>query len=1010
MRRHSADTCSPSSGDRRTRRISSTCQEDGRKTFGHNTLESLPHADHYRNIIGPDGKLKQRPTLIELHEQRFQVRWNKICRRDNISGETGKLFSAEESKPLSRSSTKFGWIKGVLVRCVLNIFGVMLFLRLSWVVGQAGIGLASVIVLLASTVTTLTALSMSAICTNGEVRGGGAYYMISRSLGPEFGGAIGIIFSIANAVAAAMYIVGFAETVVVILKNNNCLMVDMVNDVRIIGVITAFLILTIALAGLSWEARAQLILLVILMIAILDCMIGTFIPPSEEDKEKGFVGYNVQTFVDNFTPDFRDGHSFFSVFGIFFPAATGILAGANISGDLKAPIPKGTLLAILITTIVYLMLCWMVGATNVRDALGPLANASSGLDFNESLTTFLMTTTLNICGLHTLVSVLNCLPVMQLISMFGPITIAGIVSATLSSALASLVSAPRVFQAVCKDQIFPYIHFFGKGYGKNDDPRRSYGLAFVIGIACICIGELNAIAPLISNFFLMSYALINYSCVDASLAKSPGWRPAFKFYSMWLSLLGALLCVAVMFIINWSTALITIVLVAILYFYVHYRKPDINWGSSGQAHAYRNALQHTQKLMQVLEHVKNFRPQVLALTSFPSERPALVDFCTSMTKNISLMVCGHVIIGDPSQKLKDAQLLTKLAHMYLTRKRSKSFYTAICAPSLRLGVQSLLQSVGVGKLRPNTLIMGFKSDWLTSDVKEVEDFCNIIHDAFDLKHSVGVLRLAEGLQLKTVPQQPSQKQQKQRHRKGKTSTTRHQQQHQLQLLQLLQQLQPPVTTEPCSSSQLRADRNLIKKVTETAGLSRFSHKQKGFIDVWWLFDDGGMTLLMPHLMTTKKLWSHCKLRIYMAGTKKEALDHDQRHLASLLHKFRIKYSSMHVVMDIGKRPSAGKMEMFMDMLNDWRLKEGETTEEFPWKITDSELSTFRNKTYRQLRLRELLEEHSHDATFIAMTLPMPKKGLCSTGLYMAWLDVLSRSMPPMLLIRGNQENVLTFYS
>ena len=118
---------------------------------------------------------------------------------------------------------KFGWIKGVLVRCILNIFGVIIFMRISWVVGQAGIGLATVIVLVSSVITVITALSTSAICTNGDVKGGGAYFMISRSLGPEFGGAIGIVFAFANAAGAAMHVIGFAEALTALLKVSICL-------------------------------------------------------------------------------------------------------------------------------------------------------------------------------------------------------------------------------------------------------------------------------------------------------------------------------------------------------------------------------------------------------------------------------------------------------------------------------------------------------------------------------------------------------------------------------------------------------------------------------------------------------------------------------------------------------------------------------------------------------------------------------------------------------------------
>ena len=166
---------------------------------------------------------------------------------------------------------------------------------------------------------------------------------------------------------------------------------------------------------------------------------------------------------------------------------------------------------------------------------------------------------------------------MEKISAWGPIVTGGIFAATLSSALASFVGAPKTFQAVCKDNLFPGISFFGKGIGPGDEPRRAYILSFVIAAGFIAIGELNVIAPVISNFFLMSYALINYAVFAASLGRSPGWRPSFKYYNMWVSLVGALMCIAIMFLINWWAALLTIVIVIALYKYVDYKKPDVSF-------------------------------------------------------------------------------------------------------------------------------------------------------------------------------------------------------------------------------------------------------------------------------------------------------------------------------------------------------------------------------------------------------------------------------------------------
>ncbi|PNI75011.1 SLC12A1 isoform 7 [Pan troglodytes] len=320
------------------------------QTFGHNTMDAVPKIEYYRNTGSISGPKVNRPSLLEIHEQLAKnvavtpSSADRVANGDGIPGDE----QAENKEDDQAGVVKFGWVKGVLVRCMLNIWGVMLFIRLSWIVGEAGIGLGVLIILLSTMVTSITGLSTSAIATNGFVRGGGAYYLISRSLGPEFGGSIGLIFAFANAVAVAMYVVGFAETVVDLLKESDSMMVDPTNDIRIIGSITVVILLGISVAGMEWEAKAQVILLVILLIAIANFFIGTVIPSNNEKKSRGFFNYQASIFAENFGPCFTKGEGFFSVFAIFFPAATGILAGANISGDLEAlrkqgasPLPQG---------------------------------------------------------------------------------------------------------------------------------------------------------------------------------------------------------------------------------------------------------------------------------------------------------------------------------------------------------------------------------------------------------------------------------------------------------------------------------------------------------------------------------------------------------------------------------------------------------------------------------------------------------------------------------------------
>ncbi|KAI8478262.1 hypothetical protein Bbelb_440010, partial [Branchiostoma belcheri] len=1191
------------------------------RTFGHNTIDAIPLMDYYRNssqyLEGED--VKRRPTLVELHEGKTETKSHK--RGDSLLLDIQSPSSVEEEtgaqKPAGPAAIKFGWIKGVLVRCLLNIWGVMLFIRLSWVVGQAGIGYSSIIILLSAVVTTVTTLSMSAICTNGEVKGGGAYYLISRSLGPEFGGAIGLIFSLANAVAVAMYVVGFAETVRDLLKDNNALMTDETNDIRIVGCITIVLLLGITMLGMEWEAKAQLGLLVILVVAILNYFIGAFIPATRVKMSKGFLNYQGEIFAENWVPDFREGESFFSVFSVFFPAATGILAGANISGDLTDPstaIPKGTLLAILISTIVYLGAAWSAGACVIRDASGNgtvisllygdvIGNGTAPANFTGPPSVRQLIDGISVCpegGCYY--GLLNNKQVMEMVSGFGPIVTAGIFAATLSSALASLVSAPKVFQAVCKDKLFPGIHIFAKGVGQSDEPRRGYLLAFVIAVGFILIAELNAIAPLISNFFLMAYALINYACFASSLASSPGWRPSFKYYNMWVALVGSLVCLAIMFVINWYMALITLGVICAIYVYLNYQKPDVNWGSSAQAQMYTDALKATLKLGSVGDHIKTYRPQLLVLTGAPHHRPPLVDLGSHITKEVGLMVCGQVILGDLTQA-NIRKCTSQKENKWMQKRKVKGFTSVVCSPNLRTGVQSMLQLTGMGKMRPNSILMGYKHNWRSCTYEEIDDYVGVIHDAFDMNYGVCVLRMKGGLDISTIETKKAEKKPTTlelpntngptegntvsstpdsvqltiaseaffpppRHGTGAilpptflittpshtnlsgtdsttanslpvspplacclalTATSRTsfwssgaaafsgsspmfqpQDFYKVSPMSVgsaafsgspsasILLTEPPLPSPVCNGSAVviidtcsspdnstqdlpREDSkagsmassaqssphdsptlphrtpaeipehelettplaasvenmaqdsgdeggegddhhlcihkgdeaNILKDVDmskfKTANI--FQNKQKkGTIDVWWLFDDGGLTLLVPHLLSLKSQWKHCKLRVFTGG-KKSRIDHDRRMMAALLSKFRIDVHDVYVLGDMNYKPREISKSEFENLIDPWRLKEHQfesdegrrLREQYPEKISDDEYETVRDRVNRHLRLRELLQEHSKDASLIVITLPMPRRGVVSTVMYMAWLEILSKDLPPVLMMRGNQQ-------
>ncbi|XP_075932188.1 solute carrier family 12 member 3 [Anarhichas minor] len=972
---------------------------------GYETLDAPPHYDFYANTEVFGRQRRFRPSLYQLHanpevDSRPPLYEETTAEqtRGEDSSEEGEEEQEEQKEP-PPEPPRFGWVQGVMIRCMLNIWGVILYLRLPWITAQAGIGLTWVIILLSSCITGITGLSTSAIATNGKVKGGGTYFLISRSLGPELGGSIGLIFAFANAVAVAMHTVGFAETVTDLMYENGAVMVDRINDIRIVGIITVTCLLGISLAGMTWESKAQVLFFLVIMVSFVSYVVGTITPASPQKQAKGFFSYRADIFAANFVPGWRGPEgSFFGMFSIFFPSATGILAGANISGDLKNPtvaIPKGTLTAIFWTTISYLIISATIGSCVLRDASGLLNDTLSpsssrqdcvglacqyGWDFTECIN--------NTCTY----GISNYYQSMSLVSAFAPLITAGIFGATLSSALACLVSAPKVFQCLCKDKLYPLIGIFGKGYGKNDEPLRGYLLTYIIAACFILIAELNTIAPIISNFFLCSYSLINFSCFHASITNSPGWRPSFRFYSKWLSLLGAVVCVVIMFLLTWWAALIAFGVVFLLLGYTLYKKPAVNWGSSVQASSYNIALSQCVGLNHVEDHVKNYRPQCLVLTGPPSSRPALVDLVTCFTKDLSLMICGNVVTAGSSQSA--VEKASSDSHVtWLNQRRVKSFYRGVVATELRSGVNMLLQGAGLGRIKPNVLLMGFKKGCCSETPQAAHNYIGILHDAFDLQYGVCILRLKEALDVSRSSQSD--------------------------VNPGLDGREESINTVSAPSRLQTTNTSSVPVEAEPQHSTVFQKKQgKKTIDVYWLSDDGGLTLLLPYLLTRRKRWARCKVRVFVGGDA-DKREEQREEVLALIKKFRLGFHDVEVLPDIYQNPQPASVHLFENMVGRFRLDTNPKQDsdsgppgqqEEQWMITDQDLERNKAKSLRQIRLNEVLQDYSREAALIVITMPVGMRGVCPNTLYLAWLDFLSHDLrPPVLLVRGNQENVLTFY-
>lgn len=420
-----------------------------------------------------------------------------------------KIISKIKPSVKDSESSKggFGTFAGVFTPDVLTILGVIMYLRLGWVVGNAGLVGAVLIILLAKSITLCTGLSMSSITTNIKIGAGGAYSIISKSLGLEAGGSIGIPFYISQTLAAALYIVGFTE---------GWLLLFPAHDPRIIMVVTWIALLTLSYFSTNAALKFQYFILVVIALSL----ISFFLTPNEQLNTVNIIG------------KFEDA-GFWQVFAIFFPAVTGIMAGANLSGELNNPrkaIPLGTLSAIGVTLVVYVSLAY---ALSMFVPAGELRSDQMAMVNN---------------------------------SRIAMLVIFGILAATFSSALGSIVGAPRILQALAGEKTIPFNKFFEKRAGKGE-PRNAIAFTSVIILFALFLGNLDSLATLITLFFLITYGTLNLVVFIQQGMKVISFRPTFKI-PKFVPFFGAAGCMIIMFLIDPVFSVIAFIIIIALYSYL----------------------------------------------------------------------------------------------------------------------------------------------------------------------------------------------------------------------------------------------------------------------------------------------------------------------------------------------------------------------------------------------------------------------------------------------------------
>ncbi len=474
---------------------------------------------------------------------------------------------------------KFGAFAGVFTPSILTILGVIMYLRLPSIVGQAGLLQAFGIIAVAHIISVATGLSVSSIATDKRVKAGGTYYIISRSLGLAMGGTLGLALFVGLSFSVSMYLVGFSESFLGVwgLPVN-------ASTIRLTGSIMLAVVTTVTLISTALALKMQFWIMAAIALSLVSILLGRheMVPAASQIRP------------------LAEAAPFIVLFGIFFPAVTGFEAGVSMSGDLKDPkraIPGGTISAILVGLLVYLGLVAFLAFTVDRQELANNPN------------------------------------VLLEMSFFPPLVVAGIWGATISSAFGSILGAPRILQATAADGISP--RWFAKGYGKENEPRHALVLAFVIAWAGILIGELDVIARIVSMFFIMTYGFLNLTAAIESWV-SPDFRPEFRV-PRFVAIIGSIACFVVMIQLDFLAMLGASVLLAGLYLVLTRRQLRLETGDTWEGVWSSLARSALLRLNAGLGHLRNWRPNVLLFSGGAAARPHLIEFAMQLAGSRGLV-------------------------------------------------------------------------------------------------------------------------------------------------------------------------------------------------------------------------------------------------------------------------------------------------------------------------------------------------------------------------------------
>ncbi|GAA4944434.1 amino acid permease [Algibacter agarivorans] len=573
------------------------------------------------------------------------------------------------------SKKTFGTLAGVFTPTTLTILGVIMYIRQPWVVGNAGIVGALAILLISVAITLTTALSLSSITTNVRIGAGGAFSIISKSLGLEIGGAIGIPFYIAQALAVAMYVFGFREGLISIFPYFNPLLLD---------ILIFSVVMTIAFISTSFAFKIQYVILGIIVLSLISIYGALFVNDLNYDFQ--LFGKYPGSIENNFS-----GTSFWVVFAVFFPAVTGVMAGANMSGDLTSPrksIPKGTISAVILTTFIYISLIFVASLLAT-----PAEMASNYNLFIDK-------------------------------ALYSPIVLAGLLGATLSSALGSFIGAPRIMLALAEKEILPKSKELAKT-SKKGEPINSMLITAVVVFVGISLRDLNTIAPILTMFFMITYAMVNIVVLVEQSLSLPSYRPTLKV-PLIVPALGAFGSIAIMFVINVIVALTSLILIFLFYFYlVNLKlKPEAGDSRSGLFTALAEWATKKSSNLSPQKEVRSWRPDLLIPMTMPKEIRSSYKLIHSIIHpNGSIKILS--LFNENPEEQKNIELFLKNASQKYNESGISVSYAFVENRELNTTINISMQSLNAAFFKPNIIFVSVDTgnanldfyDKLIADVK-----------------------------------------------------------------------------------------------------------------------------------------------------------------------------------------------------------------------------------------------------------------------------------------------------